>query len=238
MSKILEQELVLKFDKVLAIALSSTRSAVYKNIRDAVFISQPKFKELRDKNGLSRSFRILVLDSQTLFTGQGVLVHEAMRLLKEEKVSLEQALVRLEMLRGHVRSFILPDNLFHLKNRASTKGDNSVGWLSYQVGSLLNVKPIIQAYQGETAPVDKAMGFENGLRKIFGYATTAIEKGLTANVIVMSYAGDLNQIEKESAYQEFVGFARERGVPTLLSVMSTTAAINVGPGCFSLAFAD
>jgi DegV family protein with EDD domain len=237
MSKILEQELVLEYDKALAITIMNTRSEVYKNIRDAVFISQPKFKQLRSDNGLDRGFRILVMDSNTLFTGQGVMVYEAARLLKKGS-RIEEVIMHLESLKNHVRAFLMPRDLYHLKNRATTKGDNSVSWLSYQLGNMLNVKPIIQAYQGDTAPVDKAMGFESGLEKLFNTARHAIDQGLGINVIVMSYAGPLAEIEKEKSYQDFVGLAQGKGVPTLLSVMSTTAAVNVGPGSFSLAYAD
>ena len=237
MSKILEQELVFNYDKVLAVTITTTRSEVYKNIRDAVFISQPKFKDLRSTHGLERGFRILVMDSNTLFTGQGVLVYEAARLLKQG-VKIEQVMMQLESLKNNVRAFLMPRDLYHLKNRASTKGDNSVGWLSYKLGSMLNVKPIIQAYRGDTGPVDKAMGFDSGLEKLFNTARHAIEQGLGINVIVMSYAGPLSEIEAEKSYQEFIHYARGKGVPTLLSVMSTTAAVNVGPRSFSLAYAD
>jgi DegV family protein with EDD domain len=238
MSKILEQELVLQFDRVLAITISSTRSGVYKNIRDAVFVSAPKFRDLRSSKGLDRDFSIEVLDSTNLFTGQGVLVYEAARLLQQEGVSFEQAVRQLESLKNHVRAFVLPQDLYHLKNRARTKGDNSVSALSYMVGNMLNIKPIIQGYQGETGPVDKVMGYDSGLKQIFNNTIAAIDKGLSINVVVMSYAGDLSGIEQKSEYQDFVRHARGRGVPTLLSPMSTTSAINVGPGSFSLAYAE
>jgi len=177
------------------------------------------------------------MDSNTLFTGQGVLVYEAARLLKEG-ATVEQVMMKLDSLKNHVRAFLLPRDLYHLKNRASTKGDNSVGWLSYKLGNMLNVKPIIEAYRGETAPVDKAMGFDTGLDKLFSTTRHAIEQGLGINAIIMSYAGPLAEIEGESGYQEFVRYAQAKGVPTLLSVMSTTAAVNVGPRSFSLAYAE
>ncbi len=71
-------------------------------------------------------------------------------------------------------------DLFHLKNRASKKGDNSVGWLSYKMGSMLDVKPIIQCYRGQTESVDKAMGFDKGLVKLFENAKNAISAYLSS----------------------------------------------------------
>ncbi|HFD31384.1 MAG TPA: EDD domain protein, partial [Gammaproteobacteria bacterium] len=144
---------------------------------------------------------------------------------------------KLTQLKDKVYAFLLPNDLYHLKNRASKKGDNSVGWLSYQMGSVLNVKPIIQCYRGVTEPVDKALGYDKGLVKLFEKAKTAIENSLSVNVIVMSYAGDLNTIYDNEHYKNFIEFAKSKNVPTLMSIMSTTASVNVGPGAFSIAYA-
>lgn len=241
MSSILEKELVLDFDQVLAVTIMHTRSKIFENIRDAVWVSQPKFKALRQSAGLERRFRIQVMDSNNLFTGQAVLTYEAARMIKEENANIESIMVRLDQIKDRVHSLQIPQDLYHLKNRAGNRGgqsDKSLNWLTYQVGSMLNIKPIVLGHKGDTTPVDKSMGFSSGLDKIFHKAVAAIDKGLSVNVICMSYAGDLDEIKQEPAYQKFVDYANNKGVPTLLSVMSTTAAINVGPGCFSLAYAD
>jgi fatty acid-binding protein DegV len=240
MSRILEKELVLKYDQVLAITITYGRSKIFENIRDAVWVSQPKFKELRRAVGVDRRFRIQVLDSTNMFTGQAVLTYEAVRLLKEENASVEKIVMALDSLKHRVRAFLVPQDLYHLKNRAGNRGeksDNSLNWLTYQVGTMLNIKPIVMANQGVTSPVDKAIGFESGLEKIFANAMTAIDKGLSINVVCMSYAGELADIEKQSAYKKFVSYCHRKHVPTTLCVMSTTAAVNVGPGCFCLAYA-
>ena len=106
------------------------------------------------------------------------------------------------------------------------------------MGNMLNVKPIIQCYKGHTEPVDKVMGFNKGLVNLFEKAKKAIENKLSINVVVMSYAGDLNDIYKNSDYVKFIEFAKNNNVRTLISVMSTTASVNVGPGSFSLAYAE
>lgn len=241
MSDIIEKELVLKYDQVLAITMMSSRSKIYENIRDAVWLSQPKFKQLRSAMGMNRRFRIMVMDSSNMFTGSGLLVIEAMRLLRQENASIEHAMMQLEPLANRVRTYLLPQDLFHLKNRAGNRGDKSdksINWVSYQIGKTLNIKPIIQAYQGNTGVVDKAIGFNSGLEKIFGHAIKAIDNGLGINAVTMSYAGELSELQKENAYQEFIAYASEHGVPTYLTMMSTTAAINVGPGAFALSYSE
>jgi len=240
MSSILEQELVTQYDKVLAITIMNSRSKVFENIRDAVWVSQPKFKALREASGLDRRFRIQVTDSNNLFTGQALLAFEAARMLKDENASIESVTGRLESLKDQVYTYMIPQDLFHLKNRAGNRGqqsDTSLNWLTYSVGKTLNIKPIVLGNRGETKPVDKSIGYSSGLEKIFGKAIAAIEEGLAVNAICMSYSGELSEIQKEKSYLRFIDFAKDQGVRTLLSMMSTTAAINVGPGCFSLSFA-
>src|SRR5690606_25794115 len=135
-----QQELALKYDTVLAITISSKRSEIFKNIRESVFLSTQKFREMRKERGLNGPFKIRVIDSETLFPGQGLLVYEAVRLLKKGALSSREIVTRLEELRQNIRSYMVPDSLYHLKNRASAKGDNSVNWLTYQIGNVLDIK--------------------------------------------------------------------------------------------------
>lgn len=236
-SELIEKELVSRYDNVLAIAISSQRSEIYKNLLAAVYGSTPKFKELRKEYGQSANFKIRVIDSQTFFAGQGLLIYEAVRLLKQKQPSLRELAETLEGLRSSILTYLVPDSLYHLKSRASTKGDRSVSWLGYQVGNILDIKPIVEGRDGSTAAVDKVRGFDEGLNNVFGRARAAIEKGLAIKAVNMSYAGDPRQIENTTAYRTFKTFAQDHGVTTLLSVMSSTGAINVGPGAFCLAFA-
>lgn len=240
MSSILEKELVTQYDKVLVITIMNSRSKVFQNIREAVWVSQPKFKELRRESGLEGRFRFQVMDSNNLFTGQALLTYEAVRMLNEESSSIESIIVRLDELKNRVHTLMIPQDLYHLKNRAGNradKSDNTLNWFTYNVGKTLNIKPIVLGHRGETKPVDKSIGFSAGLEKIFNNTVTAIKEGLAVNVICMSYSGELSEIQKEKSYSEFVDYAKNRGIKTLLSIMSTTAAINVGPGCFSLSYA-
>ncbi|MDH5516339.1 MAG: DegV family protein [Gammaproteobacteria bacterium] len=238
MSTRIEQELVLKADEVLVMTINSARSEIFQNVRDAVFVSKPKFRKIRQQSDKSTSFKIEVFDTGTMFTGQAILAYEAIRLVKQERLRPAQIVTKLEAIKDRVRAYVLPKDLFFLKNRASKKGDKSVSWFSYQVGTLLNVKPIIECYKGETAASDKVMGFEKGLEKLFDKARAAVRTGLTINVISKSYAGNLKDIKDTRQYSDFKEFLANREVPSMLAVMSTTAAINVGPGAFSIAYAE
>ena len=56
-------------------------------------------------------------------------------------------------------------------------------------------------------------------------------------VVEMSYAGNPEEVKAFPGYEEFIQCAIGNKIETMLSVMSTTAGIHVGPGAFSLAYA-
>jgi fatty acid-binding protein DegV len=136
-----------------------------------------------------------------------------------------------------VHAYLVPQDLYYVRSRAHQKGDKSVGWFKYQMGTMLDIKPILKAYRGETEAVDTVRGFDGAMKKLFGMATDAIEKGLLTKVVCMSYAGNPEDVKNFPGYDEFVKVAHANKVETLLSVMSTVAGIHVGPGAFSLAYA-
>jgi len=236
LAEFVEKELMPDYDEVLALTISAKRSGVYKNLRQSAFVDCQRIKAMRKKQGVTTPFKIKVVDSASIFTGQGVLTFEAVRMFKKGK-SVKEIVERINAVKSKVHAYLVPDSLFFLKNRARAKGDNSVSWLSYQLGNVMDIKPIVLGHDGITEPVDKVRGHENGIKYLIDRADEAIAKGLEIPVIVMSYAGDPRRIQKMDAYQEFTERCRRQGVTPLLSVMSTTGAINVGPGAFSLAYA-
>ncbi len=238
MSTILEEELLHHYDGTQVITINAERSKIYDNVREAALIKLPKLKALhRDVTGSSQ-FRLRVFNSTTMFTGQAIIAHEAVRLLRDEGLELERLEPRLAALADQVYAYVVPRDLYYLHARAREKGDNSVGWFSYKVGNLLNVKPVVQCYRGVTEPAFKAAGFDAALQRLFARTLEAIDQGLVTPLVAMSYGGDLEEIRANSHYIDFVNAAQARGVDLLLSLMSTTAAVNVGPRAFSLAFAQ
>ncbi|MDQ2070730.1 DegV family protein [Natronospira bacteriovora] len=228
--------LALKYDRVLVITVSSARSPTYDNATKASYQILNDYKERREKAGIGGSFALRVLDSKTMFTGEAVLVHEACRLAYEEKLPFDELRPRIESLTQDVKAFLVPDDLYYVRNRARKKGDRSVGFLAYHVGQLLDVKPILRGYKNETAAVDKVSGFNNAVQKMMNIAKEEILHGLQTNIVCMSYAGNPRIIQDTPMYKDFKLFCDEHGVDIMLSIMSTTAAINLGPGSFSLAF--
>ncbi|HEX6930041.1 MAG TPA: DegV family protein [Gammaproteobacteria bacterium] len=228
-------KLVLNYDRVLVVSISSTRSLIFENATKASFAILSGYKQRRAQAGIEGAFALRVVDSKTLFTGEAVLVQETVRMLKEDGIPFEKLRPAVEARSKHVHAYLIPNDLHYLRKAGRARGDRSVSWLSYTLGTAMDIKPIVKAYQGDTFPVKKIQGFENAVNTVFEQAKAQIDKGLLSNTICMSYAGNPDFIRRMTGYKILEKHAEKHGVRLMLSVMSTTAGINVGPGAFSLA---
>lgn len=236
-TSLFEQRIAPKYEGAQVITISSTRSQIFENARKAAFVNLPRIKAARTKAGHEEHFAMRVMDSRTLFTGQGVLLWQAVQQMEKKNLSLSQSTTELEKVRENIYAYLVPNDLHFVRNRGKKKGDNSVGWLTFKIGTALNIKPVICAHRGETEIVIKASGFDNAIDKLLNLAADKIKDGLRVPVVVMSYAGDPSKIKSHPTMAKFENFAKRHGIETQFSVMSTTAAINVGAGAFSLAYA-
>ena len=226
---------VLEYDRLLVITVAQTRSAIFENTTRASFKIMKEYRQRRQQVGMDGQFAMRVMDSQTMFTGQAVLVQEAVRLI-ESGMAFDKLRPAIEVLTNYVYGFLVPDTLYYVYNRGKARGDRSVSWLAHKFGTMMDIKPIIQMHRGETVSIAKYRGFDETLENLFARARDEIGRGLRTRTIAMSFAGDPIVIRKRDDYQAFSLFAKTSGIETTLSVMSTTAGINVGPGAFAMAY--
>lgn len=230
-------ELVLKYDRVLVLSLASSRSPIFDNATKASFAILNGYRQKRREAGIKGSFSLRVADTKTLFTGEAIIAHEAVRLIKEEKLPFDKLRPYIEELSRHTYGFLVPQDLYYLRNRGRKKGDNSLGAMKYMLAKSLDIKPIMCAHQGETYAHDKGKGFDATVYKLFEQAKKAIDDGLRVPLVCMSYAGNPNDIRARADYKSFVQYAEKNGIHHTMAVMSTTAGVNLGPGAFSLGYA-
>ncbi len=230
------ERLVLDFDYVFCLTITGTRSPIFDHAMLAARAILGKYKDVRRQAGLSERFGLAVQSTRNLFTGQAVPVAEAVRLIRLGGTPSEIG-ARLSQIIENTHTYLVPADLFHIYKRASKKGDTSIGWGSYTLGSWLDVKPVLYCNRDTTSTVDKVRGFEVGVEKLFDMAIRSIEAGLDAPQICLSYGGEPKAVTSLSGYQRLRRVADGHGVSLLIAPMSKTAAVNVGPGALSLAFA-
>lgn len=229
--------LVLDYDFVFCLTIASSRSPIFANATKASLAILTDYKPIRAAAGVPGPFALRVIDTQNLFAAQGVLAAEVVRMLRTVE-NPNKIRERLEYLAQHTYGYMLPRDLGHLRTRAQKKGDKSVGWLQYALGSALDIKPLIRGYRNDTSPVAKLRHFDEGAERCFAFLRKRIAAGLLTPTISIGYGGELDELRALPGYAEFQRAAKAAGIDVLESVMSMTGAINVGNGALGFGFSS
>lgn len=223
-------QLVIDYDYVLCETVMRTRSPIFENATKASFSILSGYKRVRKAAGVDGQFSLRVIDSKSLFTGQGVLAAETMRLIRAGTAPNEIR-QQIEKLTLSTFAYGVPPDLYYIHNRAKKKGDKSVGWVSATLGSALDIKPVICAHDDDTRPVAKIRGWEQGAEAVFRNITRLIRaNALLAPYVCISYAGELQVVKNLPGYQELEHAAEAHDIEILACVMGVTGGVNLGPG--------
>lgn len=229
--------LVIDHDRAMVMTIAQTRSPLLQNATEASFAIVRGYRERRQRAGLSTPFQLNVLDSRTVFAGQAVLAHQVIQWLQNPDLAFGELRRLAEAFRRYIRCYILLDDLSHVRYQAAEKGERSIGFLDYHLGSWLGVKPVVRFVDGEAELVLKARGFKRALAGLFDLTKLEIDQGLRSPLVVLSYAGDPQWLQGEPAFVDFERHVRQWGIEVMVSIMSATGGLYLGPNAVSLAFA-
>jgi len=235
--KLFLEKLVLEYDCVFCLTITATRSPIHEHVQKASFAVLKQYRAVREQAGIPGPFYMRVVDTRSIFAGEGPMAVEAIRMMRagETPSAIRE---RLNLLANHTYAYMLPRDLYHLRNRTKKKGDRSVSLFSAMVGTALDIKPLLRCYRGETGPVGKVRGFEHGAETLFSYAAKRARAGLLTPTMCVSYGGDLAELGKLPGYAELRGACEESGVALMEAPMSITGMVNVGVGAVTLGFAS
>lgn len=228
--------LVRDFDFVICLTVASSRSPIHEN---AVLASREilrYYHPIRKEAGLKGIFQMRVIDTQSLFAGQGITALEAIRMIDAGENS-NVIRERMEQLAPNTYGYMLPRDLYYLRARAAKKGDRSVSWLSATLGTALDIKPILRVYRNQTGPVGKVRGFDAGIKALFDYVADRVRIGLMAPYVNLSYGGELDKLRSMPGYDALARACEEKSVQLSSCVMSITGMVNVGEGAVTIGFA-
>lgn len=227
--------LVIDYDFVFCLTIASSRSPIYENATQASYSILSEYKPIRMAAGHNTPFALRVVDTGNVFAGQGVMAAVVAKMIREG-ASPHRIRERLEQLLPQLWGYMLPSSLFHLRARAAKKGDKSVGWLQYAVGSALDIKPLIRGHRNETGPVAKLRHYDEGAKRVFNFIGDRIRAGLLEPTICISYGGELEELYQLPGYAQMADVAAAHKVELLASTLSITGVINVGEGSVTVAF--
>jgi DegV family protein with EDD domain len=236
-TKLFLDKLVIDYDYVFCMTITRTRSPIYDNALQASYAILNDYRPIRAAAGHDTPFALRVIDTQTLFAGQGITAVEAVRLIAAGE-GAPKIRARLENLALHTYGYMIPRDLFYLRNRGRTKGDRSVGLVSAALGTALDIKPVLRGYRGATEAIGKVKGFENGVQRLFAHAADRVRQGLMTPTMCLSYGGELDEMRALPGYDDLRVTCQSYNVELFESVMSLTGMVNVGKGALVVGFAS
>lgn len=230
------QKLVIDYDYVFCMTITRTRSPIFDNAQQASFAILNDYRPVRAAAGHDTPFALRVIDTQNLFSAQGVMAVEAVR-LRDAGEGAPKIRARLENLALYTHGYLVPPDLYYIRNRGRKKGDRSVSLFSAALGSALDIKPVLHCNRGETAPVAKIKGFGPAVQKLFDFTVKRIESGLMTPTVCLSYGGELAEMRALPGYDNLRLACAAHNIELFESVMSLTGMVNVGKGALVVGFA-
>jgi len=233
--KLFLEKLVRQYDHVFCLTVTRSRSDIYENAMKASFGILGKYKQVRRDAGLDGHFALAVINSGNIFTGTAVLAAEVIRLIKAGASPSMIDLSIHEMV-PHTYCYMVPPDLLHIYKRASKRGDKSISWGSFMLGSMLDIKPILLGHMDETGPVTKMRHFDTAVETMLANATRAVQEGLLAPAICIGYGGDPSAVHDMPGFSRLKAAADKADVKIHIAPMSITGSVHTGPGCLTVAF--
>ena len=208
--------------------VNRVRSPTYENAVEAV--------SRITKKHTNKALSVRLQDSRTIFTGQAVLAAHTIALINKGVNGTKLRRV-IDLLSSKVHAYQVPKDVYYLRERARKKGDNSISWLGAVLGRLLQISPIVLALDDQTFPVTKIRGFNKAAETLFKHTIEQVNKGLLSPFVGVSYAGNPKELNTLPGFVELKMAVKARKYQLIVSPMSLSGGVNLGPGTLSVAFA-
>ena len=230
-------KIAVQHDFAIGQTVSKARSPNFENWQSAAGLVQRDYHKLRAAGGRTGSFGIRIINSGTMFTGQGILAAHSCKLI-HDGIGRNQLRREIEDFKFKIRTLAVPRDVAYLRERARKKGDKSIGFLASLVGKTMDISPILRGYQDVTEPVVKVRGREAAVNRMFTYAMHRMNEGLCTPYIVVSIAGDPLALEQFEKFREMKILAKAKDIRVMTTVMNLSGGINMGPDTVSISLAS
>jgi DegV family protein with EDD domain len=112
---------------------------------------------------------IRLVDCQSVSLGQGLIVHEAARMIAEA-MSLNATVERLKVIRDRLSVYVVLDTLQYLARGGRVRTSQQL------IADFLNIKPILSVQSGEVKPFSQERNRERALDRLYELAREACQK--------------------------------------------------------------
>ena len=229
------EQVVTSCDHGLCLTVTADRSPIFESATQASLALLKDYKAAREQAGRQGPFAMRVLDSGRMFAGQGALAAEAAWRIGQ---GVHAADLRKQMidLIPNTWTWLIPNDLYYVRARAKKKGDRSVSFAKYALGTALNIRPILRCNQGTTESVASVRGgFDSAAERLLDAVTDHVRAGhARGRFLCISYGGTHETLANIPGYAKLADAANAAGLELVTSLMSMTACVNVGEGALSV----
>jgi fatty acid-binding protein DegV len=224
------------FDYVFAVTAMRSRSVIFDTLTDVAIRMQPHAAKVRADAEIKGPFRLHVCDSSTLFSGHAAIALSLLDELQKQTVTTQIARMIDTVYSKQAFTYFVPAGLSQLYNRAKARGDKSLNFVSYALGSALDIKPIVCGAKGTTAPVAKVRHFEEAANRVFKNARRQVMRGLISPHVVVSVGGSRDDIFALLEFQALRAACETQDVQLHVVPMGIGALVNAGTGGVAVGF--
>jgi fatty acid-binding protein DegV len=223
------------FDHAFGLFPARTHSPVFERAFDAasrvISLSMP----VRNAVGLKGPLLSECYDSQSLFSGYGVQVQEVLRMMSMAR-SQSTLRARLEHIIPRTVCYVAPADWTYMHARTKAKGESINGALGTLAARWLKLIPVVVIQRGQNSVVAKARTLAQAREDIFQRAAAALQTGLEAPYINLSFSGNLADLEAMPGVAALRELANQRSVELSLAEMSPSNSVMLGSGALTLGF--
>ena len=169
--------------------------------------------------------QIYVMDSQVVTAIQGLFVQEAVR-IRNMGASLKEAVEDLEKIRNTGHIFFTTKDLKYLEH------GGRIGKAASLAGSVLNIKPLLQYYDGELGPTELCRGRKKSLLKVVDMFMEYLEKKIDLEEYLLVTGVGLDVPEYKTFKDYLKEKLMEKGYPVkewLQIQIGATIGVHTGP---------
>lgn len=189
----------------------------------------------------SSMFSIRLYDTKQVFSGQGLVALETLKLL-ESQTSMKDVTKNINYLMPKVETYAIPNNISYITKRTREKGDSAINRFQELILKITGVLPIVRMKNGKTNIYSKQRLQSNALNFIIQDIKEKFRKKdekRYSSYICISYGGDIKCFKKifKKELSVLDRFAMKNDFKVVFSVASSCAGINVGPKSVFVSYA-
>ena len=235
----LQTWMVPAIDNVVQMTFAATRSSTYLSSLAASQSLMLIHNKVRRSLGSRGPLKAWVIDSFTGLAGTGVLVSHAVR-LRDAGMPAGDIATALEDFRKQVRTLLVPDNigfLYRALQKQSHSGASMPRWKLW-LARIFDFKPVLVAERGSGSMLTRVKGFDAACDRALAIAAHHVSLGLSTPTVCLSIAGPIEFLRTLPAFAKLTAECRHHRAELIITPMSMTGCVELGPRSISVAFAS